>query len=84
MTSFADNFREWKESGVIKYVKWHTVNDDDVCDLCRLKAEKDFLLDEIETLYPGCDDCRCWFTPIVDIDLFEQQIKDILDGKEGG
>jgi len=82
MDTIKDLINEWKEAGTIKYVRWNTVNDEFVCKICKLRAGKEFLLEEIESLYPGCDDCRCWISPIVEIDLFEQQIDEILSGKD--
>lgn len=82
MDSFQDLLTEWKESGTVKFVRWNTVNDEFVCEICKSKDGKEFFLKEIESLYPGCDDCRCWISPIVDIDLFEQQINEIWEKDE--
>ncbi|QRN82867.1 hypothetical protein JR338_10660 [Chloroflexota bacterium] len=70
MPELHDLVNEWREGGCIRSVKWHTVNDDFVCDICRSRSEKEFLLDEVESLMSECDNCRCWVTPIVDIQAF--------------
>jgi len=80
MSEFSETIAEWKENGCIKFVKWCTCNDDYVCDFCRERAGKEFLLSEIENLIPAHEGCRCWISPIVDEDLFEKQIDQILNG----
>lgn len=75
MSELSETIAEWKNTGYIKFVKWHTCNDDEVCDVCRERAEKEFLLSEIENLIPAHEGCRCWITPIVDVDL----VGDIFD-----
>jgi hypothetical protein len=74
MTDFSETVKEWKETGYIKYVKWHTVNDENVCSVCKHRAGKKFLLSEIENLIPAHENCRCWFTPIVSEELFEEGV----------
>ncbi len=73
---------EWREEGYIKLVKWHTVNDEYVCDICKSRSKKEFPLDDIESLMPGCDNCRCWITPIVDLGLINTLRKNDWEGVE--
>ena len=82
MSEFSDTIAEWKKDGCIKYVKWRTCNDDFVCSVCKERAEKEFFLDEIENLIPAHEGCRCWISPIVDIDAFEEMIDFILEDGE--
>ena len=70
------SIQEWKNKGYIKYVKWHTVNDSEVCSLCKERAEKEFLLSKIENIFPAHKGCRCWLTPIVDTELLKNQTED--------
>ncbi|MFW5700537.1 MAG: hypothetical protein ACOCWM_02510 [Cyclobacteriaceae bacterium] len=80
MSDIHDLVVEWRKAGVIKYVKWRTANDDLVCELCRSRAENEFLLEEIEKLLPGCENCRCWITPIVDLDLCNKRTEERWKG----
>jgi len=73
MSDFSDVIAEWKEAGGIKYVRWCTCNDDYVCGVCRKRANKEFLLSEIENLIPAHEGCRCWIGPIVDEDLVRKR-----------
>jgi hypothetical protein len=82
VSEFSETIAEWKEDGYIKYVKWHTCNDDYVCDVCRKRAEKEFLLDDIEQLIPAHEGCRCWITPIVDIEALGEMLDFTLEDGE--
>ncbi len=63
----SEEVAEWKKSGDVKYVRWRTVNDECVCSVCRKRANKKFLLSEIENLYPAHIGCRCYISPIVEL-----------------
>ena len=65
--------KEWRESGSIEYVRWATANDSEVCSVCQSRAEKEFLLSEIESLLPAHDGCRCVVMPIVSTELARKQ-----------
>ena len=66
MSRFGKVIAEWKKAGTVKYVIWHTLNDDYVCSVCRKRNGKKFLLSEIEHLIPAHEGCRCWIDPGVD------------------
>jgi len=70
--------KEWKKNGTIKYVIWQTVNDEQVCAICRERDNEQFLLDEIESLLPAHEGCRCYIKPVVSYELFAQEIDKIL------
>jgi len=82
MTDFSEIIAEWKKAKTIKYVRWNTCNDDYVCDVCRERNGKRFLLTEIENLIPAHEGCRCWLSPIVDDDIFEKELERILSGED--
>jgi hypothetical protein len=63
MSQFNKVIAEWKKTGTVKYVIWHTFNDDQVCSVCRRRNGKKFLLSEIEHLIPAHEGCRCWIDP---------------------
>jgi len=82
MSEFSETIAEWKESGYLKFVIWNTCNDDFVCDVCRKRNEKKFLLSEIENLIPAHEGCRCGIGPIVDEEMFGDEIDRILNGND--
>jgi hypothetical protein len=53
-----------------------------VCDVCRARNGKKFLLTEIQNIIPAHEGCRCWLSPIVDEVLFEKEIERILNGDD--
>jgi len=67
------NLLRWKETGYIKYVTWHTCNDDHVCPVCKERAGKKFSIDEVENLIPAHEGCRCGMRPVIDYSLFEEE-----------
>jgi len=67
---------DWKKAGDVKYVKGQTCNDNDVCDVCRERTGKELLLDEIKSLFPAHESCRCWISPFVSIELLNKRSRD--------
>jgi hypothetical protein len=64
------NLSAWKESDVVKSVKWHTVEDKDVCATCRemsgsivpiTHAHMGANLPPLSSCKSG--KCRCYFRP---------------------
>ena len=82
MTEFSEIIAEWKKAKTIKYVRWNTCNDELVCDVCRERNGKKFLLSEIENLIPAHKGCRCWIVPIVDIEAFGDSLDFIFEDDE--
>jgi len=82
MSDFSKQIEEWKNAKTIKFVRWFTCMDSDVCSICKSRAGKKFLLDEVEKLIPAHEGCRCWISPIADMDLYEKKLHDILGGDE--
>lgn len=78
MSEFSKQIEEWKKAKTIKFVRWHTCMDGDVCSICKSRAGKKFLLDEVDKLIPTHEDCRCYLQPITDDDLFEKELRRIL------
>lgn len=62
---------EYKESGVVSEVVVYTVNDNHVCNSCRLLSGKRFTIDDalskmpIPHLCEKIDGCRCWYGPVI-------------------
>jgi SPP1 gp7 family putative phage head morphogenesis protein len=76
----SETIAEWEKAKTIRYVRWNTTNDDLVCDLCRVRNGKQFLLSEAENLIPAHLGCRCWLSPIVDEDLVQERLENTLSG----
>jgi len=77
------NQAAWEESGYIASFRWNTAEDELVCKICGRPdgyAGKEFPLSELSNMMPAHPNCRCWATPIVNVDMFEQEIERILDG----
>ena len=68
----------WEKQGTFEEFKWHTVNDDEVCPLCKSRAEKTFPIKDLSKMYPAHEGCRCWVVPIVSLELFDKQLDKAL------
>ena len=75
------NKMAWEEAGTVKEWRWNTANDELVCPICRPNNGKLFPLAELDSRLPAHVNCRCWSSPVVDDDLFEQELLNILDGE---
>ena len=75
---------EWREKGYIKFVRWNTANDGSVCEVCRKRNYKQFLLSEIDQLLPAHEGCRCWLTPIIDIESIDFEFDDLRAALRSG
>ena len=79
------NQAAWEESGYIDKFRWNTAEDELVCKICGRPdgyAGKEFPLSQLSEMMPAHVNCRCWATPVVNVDMFEQEIERILDGGE--
>lgn len=70
----------WKASGTTTQYRWMTAEDELVCEICQPLNGKLFPLEQLIERPPAHPRCRCWAQPIVDEDLFEQQLREIMNG----
>lgn len=73
----------WQETGAISQFRWNTANDERVCPICGERNYKIFPLTFIEDNMPAHPRCRCWATPIVDLDALHERYSnfDIIPGE---
>ncbi len=66
------NLTTWKESGAIEKKRWRTNNDSLVCEVCAplngKVAELDAEFEDGLTSPPAHPGCRCWVTPVVEVE----------------
>ena len=71
------NYAMWKEKGYIKSWRWNTANDERVCEICGPREGQIYPLEYLapgstsDVQIPAHPRCRCWATPIVDVDAIE-------------
>jgi SPP1 gp7 family putative phage head morphogenesis protein len=70
----------WEEAGTVSQWRWNTANDELVCPICRPNNGKLFPLSELDNRLPAHVNCRCWSSPVVDEEMFGDEIDRILGG----
>jgi SPP1 gp7 family putative phage head morphogenesis protein len=58
----------WEKSGYLSPFRWNTANDERVCPICGERENKVFPLSFLRDNMPAHPRCRCWASPIVDLD----------------
>lgn len=77
--------QHFKNQGTISKVRMNSVNDQYVCESCKALQNEEISLDYALEHLPipnQCtnEKCRCYYTPIVDVDLFRKSLRDSLGG----
>lgn len=72
------NAQAWKTTGFVGKVRFNTSEDDKVCPYCSPLDGQEFDVDDYGHKPPIHVNCRCWNTPVVDLDLVSQQLDQIL------
>ena len=72
------NLISWKSTGFVEQVKFNTVVDDLVCPFCSPLNGETFDADDYGHLPPIHVGCRCYVTPVVNLDLVNQQLDEAL------
>ena len=62
----------WEASKIIDLFTWMTANDERVCELCGPNEGKQFPLSELSNLIPAHVNCRCWGTPVVNLEKLKE------------
>ena len=82
------NKQAWKETGFIGGNRWNTANDELVCPICEPLNQVEVALDEGftpdgpgegPTAPPAHVNCRCFLTPILDMEAVNRGFEDILN-----
>lgn len=74
------NALAWKESGFVKEVRFNTVQDDAVCPYCSPLDGQVFDVDDYGHKPPIHVNCRCFNTPVADVESVLSQVEDVLNG----
>ena len=69
----------WKSTGFVEKVRFNTVADDKVCPFCSPLDGEEFDVDDYGHKPPIHVNCRCFNTPVVNLDLVNQQLDEILE-----
>lgn len=79
--AFAEgNALAWQSTGFINKVRFNTSEDDRVCPFCSPLAGEVFDVDDYGHKPPIHVRCRCFNTPIVDLDAVAEKVERILNG----
>lgn len=68
----------WKSTGFVEQVRFNTSADDKVCPYCSPLNGEVFDVDDYGHKPPIHVGCRCWNTPVVDLDLVNRQLDEVL------
>ena len=77
------NALAWEESGAVREFRWNTANDERVCPVCGEREYRVFPLSFIEDNMPAHPRCRCWATPIVDVDMAAERYGNNVEFEPG-
>lgn len=78
--AFAEgNAIAWKATGFVSQVKFNTSRDDKVCPYCSPLAGQIFDVDDYGHKPPIHVRCRCWNSPVVNVDAVMAQVERILN-----
>ena len=72
------NTMSWQSSGVVKQATFHTSEDEKVCEICSPLDGEVVDVDDYGRKPPLHVLCRCWQTPVVDVDLVGEKVRGIL------
>lgn len=72
------NQMAWEDTGFINKVKWNTSQDDKVCPICAPLDGTMIGIADIDALPPAHPNCRCWISPVLDEQAFEDKLDEIL------
>ncbi len=79
--AFAEgNALAWKATGFVSEVRFNTARDDKVCPFCSPLDGKTFPVDDYGHKPPIHVRCRCWNSPVVNVDDVLAQAERILNG----
>ncbi len=70
-----------QQRGNIKIVKWHTANDDQVCEVCLKRDGEEYPVDDMHEVMPAHEGCRCEFKPVFNLSISEKKLREIMDKK---
>jgi SPP1 gp7 family putative phage head morphogenesis protein len=77
--AFAEgNAQAWQSTGFVSSVRFNTVEDDKVCPYCSPLDGQEFDVDDYGHKPPIHVNCRCFNTPVVDMDLVNQALDEAL------
>lgn len=72
------NALAWKSTGFVDKVRFNTAEDDRVCPYCSPLDGNEYDVDDYGHKPPIHVNCRCFNTPVVDVDAVGQQLDQIL------
>lgn len=72
------NAEVWKSTGFVNQVRFNTSADDRVCPYCGPLDGQEFDVDDYGHKPPIHVNCRCWNTPVVDLDAVNRQLDEAL------
>ena len=79
--AFAEgNALAWQSTGFVSKVRFNTSRDDRVCPYCSPLAGEVFDVDDYGHKPPIHVRCRCFNTPVVDVDAVTAQVERVLNG----
>jgi len=73
------NQQTWSSTGFVSQMTYRTAVDDRVCPICSPLEGKEMQLHDNEAP-PRHPRCRCWLTPILDVEAVLRQTEQILNG----
>lgn len=77
--AFAEgNAEAWQSTGFISSVRFNTAEDDRVCPYCSPLDGQEFDVDDYGHKPPIHVNCRCYNTPVVDMDLVNKALDEAL------
>ena len=72
------NQMAWEATGIVNSVKWMTVRDDRVCEICEPLDGTIIGIGDIDAMPPAHVRCRCYTQPVLDDKAFEDKLDEIL------
>lgn len=72
------NAETWESTGFVRQARWNTANDSRVCPICGPRNGLHLDPADTDALPPAHIRCRCWLTPVVDVEAVLEQIEQIL------
>lgn len=74
------NALAWQSTGFVNQVRFNTSEDDSVCPYCSPLDGQVFDVDDYGHKPPIHASCRCWNTPVVDVDSVLAEVEAELNG----
>jgi len=72
------NAETWESTGFVSRARWNTSKDDRVCPICGPRDGEHLDPRDSNVLPPAHVRCRCWLTPVVDVDAVLAQVGNVL------